>query len=78
MSAEDRQVNLIFLKRVSCFLGQAVVEIVTMFVLFKAFNFDLRQLHWPSFFENYCLGIKLYVLKEDISTLPSARRRLRK
>lgn len=44
----------------------------------QLFNFDLRQLHWPTFFENYCLGIKLYVLKEDITTLPSARRRLRK
>lgn len=44
----------------------------------QMFNFDLRQLHWPTFFESYCLGIKQYVLKEDISTLPAARKHLQK
>lgn len=42
------------------------------------FNFDMRQLHWPTFLQQYCLGTKLYILKEDLSTLPMARRNLRK
>ncbi|GAB6030004.1 hypothetical protein CHUAL_005696 [Chamberlinius hualienensis] len=44
----------------------------------QTFNFDLRQLHWPSYMEHYCLGIKLYILKEDLASLTTARRNLQK
>lgn len=42
------------------------------------FNFDMRTLHWPTYLEHYCLGTKVFVLKEDLSTLPAARKHLRK
>eukprot|EP00058_Branchiostoma_floridae_P015494 XP_002600982.1 hypothetical protein BRAFLDRAFT_79185 [Branchiostoma floridae] len=32
----------------------------------KIFKFDCRGLHWPTYMENYVLGIKKYVLKEDM------------
>ncbi|KAK6482740.1 fatty acyl-CoA reductase 1 [Huso huso] len=44
----------------------------------KIFNFDVRQLHWPEYIENYCIGTKKYVLNEDMSGLPAARQHLKK
>lgn len=44
----------------------------------QVFDFDLRKLHWPAYFEKYCLGIKLYILKEDLSNISSARSHLRR
>lgn len=44
----------------------------------KAFNFDVRQLNWAEYIENYCIGTKKYVLNEDMSGLPAARQHLRK
>ncbi|KAI4872077.1 hypothetical protein NFI96_026542, partial [Prochilodus magdalenae] len=42
------------------------------------FNFDVRQLNWPEYIENYCIGTKKYVLNEDMSDIPAARQHLRK
>ncbi len=42
------------------------------------FNFDVRQIDWESYLENYVFGVRNYILKEDISTLPLARRNLKK
>lgn len=39
----------------------------------KEFNFDVRRIHWPTYLENYCLGVKRFALKEDLSKLPEAR-----
>ena len=44
----------------------------------KAFNFDLTTIHWPTYMQQYCLGSKRYVLKEELSTLPVARKHLTK
>ncbi|XP_031438737.1 fatty acyl-CoA reductase 1 [Clupea harengus] len=44
----------------------------------KTFNFDVRQLNWPEYIENYCIGTKKYVLNEDMSEIPAARQHLRK
>ncbi|XP_043944137.1 fatty acyl-CoA reductase 2 isoform X2 [Protopterus annectens] len=44
----------------------------------KSFNFDARQLNWPEYIENYCIGTKKYVLNEDMSGLPAARQHLKK
>ncbi len=43
----------------------------------KAFNFDPRLIHWPTYIENYVLGTKKYLLKEDLHGLPGARQHLR-
>ena len=40
------------------------------------FNFDLSDLHWPTYMENYCLGTRHYALKELPCTLPASRTHL--
>ncbi|KAG8514038.1 Fatty acyl-CoA reductase 2 [Galemys pyrenaicus] len=44
----------------------------------RVFNFDIRQLNWLDYIENYVLGIKKYLLKEDMSGIPKARQQLKK
>ncbi|XP_061678517.1 fatty acyl-CoA reductase 1 isoform X2 [Syngnathoides biaculeatus] len=44
----------------------------------KVFNFDVRQLNWAEYMENYCMGTKKYVLNEELSGLPAARKHLNK
>ncbi|XP_006895133.1 PREDICTED: fatty acyl-CoA reductase 2 [Elephantulus edwardii] len=39
----------------------------------KIFNFDMRPLNWLEYIENYVLGIKMYLLKEDIAAIPEAK-----
>jgi len=43
----------------------------------KTFYFDPRTLHWPTYIENYCMGTKKFILREDLSGLPAARARLK-
>ncbi|XP_038598268.1 fatty acyl-CoA reductase 2 [Tachyglossus aculeatus] len=42
------------------------------------FNFDVRKLDWFEYVENYCIGTKKYLLKEDMSRLPAARQHLKR
>lgn len=35
----------------------------------KIFNIDVKEIDWEVYMENYCLGIKKYLLKEDMSKL---------
>ncbi|XP_006004393.1 fatty acyl-CoA reductase 1 isoform X2 [Latimeria chalumnae] len=44
----------------------------------KVFNFDVRQLYWAEYMENYCMGTKKFVLNEELSGLPAARKHLNK
>lgn len=44
----------------------------------KEFHFDVRDLEWKAYWEIYILGIRKFVLKEDDSTLPKARRNLQR
>ncbi|NXI65638.1 FACR1 reductase, partial [Anseranas semipalmata] len=48
------------------------------FIFMQTFNFDVRQLHWAEYMENYCIGTKKYVLNEEMSGLPAARKHLNK
>ncbi|CAF1208333.1 unnamed protein product [Rotaria sordida] len=32
----------------------------------QEFSFNLTELNWPSYIRNYCIGIKKYLLKEDL------------
>lgn len=48
------------------------------FYFMQTFNFDVRQLHWAEYMENYCMGTKKYVLNEEMSGLPAARKHLNK
>ncbi|XP_037503615.2 uncharacterized protein LOC119378613 [Rhipicephalus sanguineus] len=42
----------------------------------KTFDFDIRSIDWVAYMEQYILGVRRYVLKEDPSTIPTARRNL--
>jgi fatty acyl-CoA reductase len=42
----------------------------------KTFNVDVRELSWRNYIEHYCLGIKKYLLKEDMSKMANCRRKL--
>lgn len=49
-----------------------------VFPILQVFNFDVRQLHWAEYMESYCMGTKKYVLNEELSGLPAARKHLNK
>lgn len=49
-----------------------------LFPVLQVFNFDVRQLHWAEYMESYCMGTKKYVLNEELSGLPAARKHLNK
>lgn len=36
------------------------------------FNFDMRKIDWPKYYENLTLGVKVYLIKDDMSQLPKA------
>jgi len=44
----------------------------------QTFYFDPRMLHWQTYMQNYCLGTKKFVLKENESGIPAARAHLKK
>ncbi|XP_069133714.1 fatty acyl-CoA reductase 1-like isoform X2 [Argopecten irradians] len=44
----------------------------------QTFDFDPRNISWPSYIESYCLGIKCYVMKEELAELPRARTTLKR
>lgn len=44
----------------------------------KTFNFDVTELEWKPYLEQYILGTRKFILKEDPSTFPAARSHLRK
>jgi alcohol-forming fatty acyl-CoA reductase len=41
------------------------------------FNCDLTSLNWDEYMEKYMMGIRTFILKDDISSLPGARKKLR-
>ena len=44
----------------------------------EIFYFDVRKINWQNYFDSYVLGVKNFVLKEDLSTLPLARSNLKR
>ncbi len=42
----------------------------------RTFYFDVRTIDWASYLETYALGTRRFILKDDPSTLPAARRHL--
>ncbi|XP_025206497.1 fatty acyl-CoA reductase wat-like [Melanaphis sacchari] len=44
----------------------------------ELFNFDIHQLSWDYFCQAHCLGLRVYLIKDDIHTLPAARKRWQK
>ncbi|KAI9564153.1 hypothetical protein GHT06_007891 [Daphnia sinensis] len=44
----------------------------------RTFYFDVRQIDWNTYIGTYVAGARRYILKDDPSTLPAARRNLKK
>ena len=42
------------------------------------FTCDISSLNWDSYIKKYVLGVREFILKDDMSSLPNARRKLRK
>ena len=47
--------------------------VIFLLIMLQLFPFDPRSIDWPRYMENYCLGAKQFILKENISELPKAR-----
>merc|ERR1712127_364033 len=43
----------------------------------KLFNVDVRSLNWKLYVEQYCLGTKKYLLKEDMTKMSKCRNQLK-
>lgn len=39
------------------------------------FNFDIRSVEWDQYLSNYIKGARVYFLKDDMSSLPEARKK---
>lgn len=42
------------------------------------FNFDMTKFDWESYIKTYVLGIRTFILKDDLSSLPEAREKFQK
>ena len=43
----------------------------------EMFDFNLESIDWYEFILHYVLGTRLYVLKQDPSTIPACKRKLK-
>ncbi|KAI9564151.1 hypothetical protein GHT06_007889 [Daphnia sinensis] len=44
----------------------------------QIFYFNVREINWRAYFETYILGTRRFILKDDISTLPEAKKNVTK
>jgi alcohol-forming fatty acyl-CoA reductase len=44
----------------------------------EKFNFDLRTIPWDDYIFGYGVGIRQYIMKDELSTVPAARKRVKK
>jgi len=44
----------------------------------RIFYFDVREIHWRSYIETYILGTRQFLLKDELTTLPTARKQLQR
>lgn len=44
----------------------------------KTFDFDLNELNWRQYFRNHLSGIRLYIIKDSLDTIPYAIRKRRR
>lgn len=42
------------------------------------FNFDVKQIRWPEYMDDFVKGVRLYILKQSPDSIPSAKRHLMK
>lgn len=44
----------------------------------ELFFFDIHQMDWDYHSQTMCLGLRVYLLKDDVHTLPQARKKWQK
>jgi fatty acyl-CoA reductase len=44
----------------------------------EIFNFDIKQLNWHEYLGSCVEGVREHILKDDMSTLPFAKKRYQK
>lgn len=44
----------------------------------EKFNFDLRNIPWDDYIFGYGVGIRQYIMKDELATVPAARNRVKK
>jgi len=44
----------------------------------KLFNFDVKTINWEDYMNNFYLGIRKFLLKEEESNIPQAKKRLQR
>ena len=44
----------------------------------ELFNIDIRTMNWDDYLKNYMLGIRKFILKDDLRTLSDARKKVKK
>lgn len=44
----------------------------------ETFFFDCSKVDWPLYIQSYILGVRQYLLKEPLSSLPKARKNLQR
>ena len=44
----------------------------------QIFNFDISDINWKTYIEEYCLGTKKFLMKEDMSNINACRRNLKR
>ena len=42
----------------------------------ETFYFDVRDIHWESYIDTFIQGVRMYMLKDPMDTLPVAKRNL--
>ena len=42
------------------------------------FNFDVRSIDWKTYIQTYVCGVRQFILKDDLASLPAAKSRLTK
>ena len=45
---------------------------------FQIFNFDVEKIEWENYLKRFTIGLKTFLLKEDLANLPVAHSRIRK
>ena len=49
---------------------------IMFFSISQEFPFDVTEINWDTYISNYCIGIKRYLMNEDLSNLPQARKKI--
>jgi fatty acyl-CoA reductase len=42
----------------------------------NTFNFDVRKIDWETYMTTFAVGVREYLFKDDLSSLPAARKNL--